>query len=88
MADFNGDKKDDLAVLDTGLKFIFIFIQKDNKSFPEKPKEADCVIPIKRETGSSFCSGDIDGDGLIDLVLCDGVSKISIFLNKSNLQSK
>lgn len=81
IADFNGDKKDDLAVLDSKKRKIFIFLQKDNKFFPEKSEEADCVIPIEKE--ACFCSGEINGDSLNDLVVSDGVSCLNVYLNKN-----
>jgi len=81
MADFNGDKKDDLAILSLKKNKIFIFLQKDNEFFSEKSAEADCIIPCKK--ASSFCACDINGDNHTDLIVNDGVSKISIYLNKN-----
>lgn len=77
VADFNGDGKPDLAILDN--QSLLIELGNGNGSFTAAPDS-----PINLNCGaSSIVSGDVNGDGIPDLALSCGGS-ITILLGNGN----
>ncbi|MDB5352698.1 MAG: Alkaline phosphatase [Planctomycetota bacterium] len=75
-ADFNNDRKNDLAVANSGTSNVGILLNNGDGTF----REVNAPGGLMR--AESVAVGDIDGDGNTDLVVADGFSggRVAVFL--------
>ncbi|HZR29381.1 MAG TPA: FG-GAP-like repeat-containing protein [Terriglobales bacterium] len=82
LADFNGDGKLDVAMVENGKNVVSVFLGKGDFTFPTNADYAVGANPI------SVAAGDFNGDGKPDLVVADlngaAGANLSVLLNKGD----
>ena len=82
LADFNGDGKLDVAMVENGNNKVSVFLGKGDFTFPTNADYAVGASPI------SIAAGDFNGDGKPDLVVADlngaAGANLSVLLNKGD----
>ncbi|HTC94233.1 MAG TPA: FG-GAP-like repeat-containing protein [Terriglobales bacterium] len=82
LADFNGDGKLDVAMVENGNNKVSVFLGKGDFTFPMNADYAVGANPI------SIAAGDFNGDGKPDLVVADlngaAGANLSVLLNKGD----
>jgi len=82
VADFNGDGKLDVAMVENGNNKVSVFLGKGDFTFPTNADYAVGASPI------SIAAGDFNGDGKPDLVVADlngaAGANLSVLLNKGD----
>ncbi len=79
VADADNDNDQDVFLYESGLQTLSLLENDQNHDFTQRTVIADSLVNLKH-----LLVGDMNGDGMVDIVLHHGFNHLKIFLNTGN----